>query len=142
MVYAIAMRKATISWLYIICGWLAFGLGIIGAFLPILPTTPFMILAAFCFSKGSEKLHAWLLARPVIGDGIRDWESHGMIRKKPKIIASVLIVLLFSYTLIFVNVAIWIKAIVASIGVAVLTFILTRPSEPKAVCQKPSTHSS
>lgn len=125
------MRKSTLSWIYIGLGWIAFALGAIGAFLPILPTTPFMILAAYFFSRGSDKLHAWLLARPFIGSGIRDWEEHRMIRKRPKIIASLLIVGLFSYTLIFVSVPIWIKVTVALIGVSVLTFILTRPSMPR-----------
>ncbi len=123
-----AMQKSTITWIYIGLGWLAFGLGAIGTLLPILPTTPFMILAAFFFSKGSDKLHVWLLAQPVVGAGIRDWEENRMIRKRPKIIACSLIVLLFSYTLIFVQVSVWIKLIVALIGISVFTFILTRPS--------------
>ena len=60
-------------------GVLALAAGIVGFFLPLLPTTPFVLLAAFCFSRGSARLEAWLLAHPRWGPLIRDWRvRHAM----------------------------------------------------------------
>lgn len=117
--------------LLILAGWLCLLLGLLGVFLPLLPTTPFAILAAFLFSKGSVRLHRWLLAQPYLGPSIREWEQHGIIRRRAKVLATVLIVALFSYTLGFVEVPLAVKAIVAAIGVGVLAFIWTRPDRPR-----------
>lgn len=115
--------------------WISFGilsliLGFIGVFLPLLPTTPFALLAAFCFSKGSDQLHEWLLDSKLFGPLIRDWESYGVIRLRVKKISTTMIALLFGYTLIFVKVFLWIKLVVSLSGVLVLCFIWTRPSTP------------
>ncbi|MCF8058856.1 MAG: YbaN family protein [Bacteriovoracaceae bacterium] len=115
--------------IFLILGWLSLVLGIIGIFLPILPTTPFALLAAYFFSKSSKKLHLWLLKQKHLGPIISNWENHGVIRLRAKILATVTMVLLFSYTLIFVLVSVWIKVTVATIGISVLIFIWTRPSE-------------
>jgi len=114
----------------IAAGWLCVALGVIGAFLPIMPTTPFLILAAFFFSKGSTRLHHWLVTRPYVGPDILEWERHGVIRRRAKLWATAAILVLFANTLIFVPVAGWIKVIVSATGLAVLAFIWTRPSEP------------
>ena len=122
--------KQTKKIMFLTIGWISLLLGFIGIFLPILPTTPFAILSAWCFSKSSERLHNWLLSNRTLGPLIKDWERYGVIRMKAKILSTVMIVLLFSYTLIFVKVNLIIKSIVSLIGISVLTFIWTRPSEP------------
>lgn len=120
----------------IVAGWVCLALGLIGAFLPILPTTPFVILAAFLFSKGSTRLHRWLVSRPYLGPMIVDWEAHGVIRLRAKVLATIVIVLLFGYTLGFVPVPVWIKAVVTAIGVGVLAFIWSRPSAPQVMAEE------
>ena len=124
------MKKSS-KIIFYCCGWISIILGIAGIFLPILPTTPFAILAAWCFSKSSERWHQWLLNHKVFGPTIREWERDGVINSRAKTLASSMNVLLFSYTLIFVNVSIVIKSVVTSIGVGVLVFIWTRPSKAK-----------
>ena len=119
------------KFLFYCCGWTSIALGIAGIFLPILPTTPFAILAAWCFSKSSERWHLWLLNHKIFGPTIRDWERDGVIKPKAKALATSMIVLLFSYTLIFVKVHIVVKSIVTTIGFGVLFFIWTRPSKAK-----------
>ncbi|MCB9061120.1 MAG: YbaN family protein [Halobacteriovoraceae bacterium] len=114
-------------------GFIFLSLGVIGIFLPLLPTTPFIILSAYFFSKGQKRLHNWLLTLPKIGMIINDWEQYGVISKKSKILASIMIIVLFSYTLIFVQVNLYIKIVVALIGISVLVFILSRPSVRKVV---------
>lgn len=66
-------------------------LGIIGIFLPLLPTTPFLILTAFLFDKGSPKFHHWILSHPLLGPPIRDWKSNRVISKKNKILATTML---------------------------------------------------
>ena len=112
----------------IFAGWLCVGLGIIGAVLPILPTTPFLILAAYFFSKGSPHLHHWLLSRPHFGPSIRDWEERGVIRPRAKKLASVAILVTFANTLIILQTPMWVKLIIGAIGTLILAFIWTRPS--------------
>lgn len=76
-----------IKYFYFSIGWTALILGGIGIFLPLLPTVPFMILAAFCFAKSSPKLEAWLLNHPQFGPHISAWREHGAISRKGKIMA-------------------------------------------------------
>jgi uncharacterized membrane protein YbaN (DUF454 family) len=107
-------------------------LAVIGMVLPILPTTPFLLLSAYFFSKSSERLHNWLLQHRIFGPIISDWENYGVVRVKAKIVSTIMIIGLFSYTLVFVDVENWIKWIVALSGVGVLAFLLSRPSQPSA----------
>ncbi|PIK16336.1 YbaN family protein [Halobacteriovorax sp. JY17] len=122
------MLSKTSNALFIFFGFISLALGIVGIFLPLLPTTPLLILSAYCFSKGSEKLHHWLLTRPKIGPMIRDWEENKIIRPKAKLLSTTMIILLFGYTLLFVQVHIIFKIISTIIGTSVLIFILTRKS--------------
>lgn len=118
--------------LFVALGCLSLALGFVGIFLPLLPTTPFVLLAAFFFSRGSERLHGWLLGHRLFGPLIRDWEAHGVIRPRAKQLATALILPLFTYTLVFVRVSGTVKAMVGGIGLAVLVFLWTRPSAPPA----------
>ncbi|GAB4014250.1 MAG: hypothetical protein Fur0010_12160 [Bdellovibrio sp.] len=122
------MIDSTKKTILIVVGITSLALGIVGIFLPLLPTTPFILLSAACFSRSSKRLHGWLLTRPHLGSIIRDWDQRGAISIKAKIISTIMIVALFSYTLIFVDVNLIIKSIVATIGVGILTFILSRPN--------------
>src|SRR3546814_5244923 len=73
---------------YLVAGWASLGLGAIGAFLPLLPTVPFVILAAFCFARSSPRLEKWLLTHPHFGHHIVAWREKGAISRKGKIAAT------------------------------------------------------
>ena len=73
--------------LYFVTGCLMVALGVIGAFVPLMPTTIFLIIAAACFARSSPRLEAWLLNHPQFGPSLRDWRAHGAISKRAKIMA-------------------------------------------------------
>lgn len=68
-------------------GALSLMLGVIGAFLPIMPTVPFVILTAMCWGRASPRFHAWLLQHPVFGAMVRDWLERGAIPRRAKYLA-------------------------------------------------------
>jgi uncharacterized membrane protein YbaN (DUF454 family) len=76
---------------YNVAGALAVLLGILGLFLPLLPTTPFLLLASWCFARGSTRLHRWLLSHRVFGEYLRNFEAGRGIPLKAKILATVML---------------------------------------------------
>jgi uncharacterized membrane protein YbaN (DUF454 family) len=119
------------NYLLITLGWFFVIVGVIGAFLPILPTTPFLILAAICFSKGSPRLHKWLIDHPWLGAPIRDWETNRVIRRRNKILATTMIAAgaLFIYLQPSIP---WVgKLGYTAVILPVLVFIWTRNSGPR-----------
>ncbi|MEM7685368.1 MAG: YbaN family protein [Paracoccaceae bacterium] len=116
--------------LWTIAGLTAFVLGAIGAFVPLLPTVPFMLLAAFCFARGSERFHLWLIEHPRFGPAIRDWQAHGAISPSGKRAAVIAICVTFMIS-VFIGLAPTILAIQAAVLGCVLAFILSRPSGPR-----------
>ncbi|MEM6780816.1 MAG: YbaN family protein [Pseudomonadota bacterium] len=116
--------------MYLVLGFLSLGLGIIGVVLPLLPTTPFLLVTAFCFARSSEKFHNWLLSHPYFGKIIKDWRDHGAISKKSKISAMLVIILtiLLSVVLRASKPILITQVIVLSMSTL---FILTRPNGPK-----------
>lgn len=109
-------------------GWCFLSLALLGIVLPLLPTTPFLLLAAFCFSKSSEKFHVLLINHRIVGPLIADWEQYGIIRLKTKWTATILMLVMVSYPLFFMLENILVKSVILlSIG-AVLIFIWSRPS--------------
>jgi uncharacterized protein len=112
--------------LFFIIAWISFGLGVIGIFLPILPTTPFLILSAYLFSKSSPRFHAWLMGLPFAGPAILDWQQNRVIRPRAKVLCASMILL--SFAIIWINPKIFliVKILVTLILGSVGTFVVTR----------------
>lgn len=91
-------RKNTVRILYLALGWMALLLGIIGAFLPLLPTTVFLLISAWAFSRSSERWHRWLREHPRFGHMIRAWEEHHAMPKRAKRIAFGALALSYGFT--------------------------------------------
>lgn len=114
--------------------WLALalffvGLGSAGAVLPLLPTTPFLLLAAYCASRSSPQLHAWLYSHPRFGPLLRDWRDHRAIRPRAKAMA--LVLLAASWVVMWLSVPSDPARYAASTVMAIVAvFLATRPSGP------------
>lgn len=115
-----------------LAGLLCLALGGLGLFLPLLPTTPFLLLAAACFARSSEQLHRWLLNHPRLGPFIRDWERGGVIRPSAKRAATVAMALTGGSTLLFAPAPAYAKGLMALTFLVVLAFIWTRPGRAPA----------
>jgi uncharacterized membrane protein YbaN (DUF454 family) len=114
---------------YLVAGWFSLALGAVGAFLPVLPTTPFVILAAFCFSKSSPRLHAWLLSNKSLGPYIRAWQERRVIPPRAKVTAIVLLAASLAFSLARIPERLWpVKIFVAVSVVSAAVFILRQRS--------------
>ena len=113
---------------WFVFAWVSFSLGIIGAAVPVLPTTPFLILSAFLFSKSSPRFHAWLLRLPLAGEGIRDWNENRVIRPRAKVLCSLMIFLSLGYLIMAPATGLPTKVIVSLILTGVWGFVVTRNS--------------
>ena len=113
-------------WLYLSIGWLAVACATIGAFLPILPTVPFLLIALWAFSRSSERLRQRLLSDPVFGPDIRRWQERGAIRRSAKIFS---IIAMAGSVAIAAFLGLSTAAITAQAAVlaCVAAFIATRP---------------
>lgn len=113
-------------------GFLSLILAFIGAFLPVLPTTPLIILSAYLFSKGSPRLQAWVMDLPIVGPTVTDWQKHRVISVKGKVWSTIMIILVLGSTILFANLPHWgLRVMLALIGIWVLYFIHTKPSQIK-----------
>ena len=77
-------RHAAVRALWLVAGAAALLLGLLGIVVPLLPTTPFVLLAAFCFSRGSQRWDHWLLNHPRLGPPVRDWRQHRAVPLRAK----------------------------------------------------------
>lgn len=119
--------------------WMMFGiaslaLAVAGAILPLLPTTPFLLLAAFAFARSSPRLHRWLVTHRAFGPAIENWRRYRGIGRRAKVAAMIAIVLTFLLTLAM-GMPWWIVGIQAVALTAVSIFILTRPTVAPAACR-------
>ncbi|MBJ6371393.1 YbaN family protein [Sedimentitalea arenosa] len=122
-------RDAARRLAWTIAGLLALALGLIGVVLPVLPTTPLVILAAFCFSSGSPRLRRWLLAHRVFGPVIADWEAHGAIPRPIKRLSCAVMALVFAAN-VWAGVSPWVLVVQAICLSGAATYVLTRPDGP------------
>ncbi len=88
-------RAVTGLWriLYIGLGLFFVGMAVLGAMLPVLPTTPFLLLASYFFVRSSERLHRWLLESRLFGPMLQDWHRHRAVRPRVKILALSMLVI-------------------------------------------------
>jgi len=130
------MTKDLPRMLLIACGTLCVALGILGMFLPLLPTTPFLLLAAVCYARGSRRLYRWLMSNRWCGEYIRNYREGRGIPLKQKVLTIVLLWLTIGYTVWF-GVASWgVRFVLFGIAIGV-TIHLVRIRTFKPESQRP-----
>jgi uncharacterized protein len=116
--------------LFLSIGWLCVGLGLLGIAVPLFPTTPFLLVAVWAFSKSSPEMAEKLRNNRYAGPYIRDWQDNGVIPLQAKVAAVAMMTAAVAYLEWGTATPQWIVAIVAVALIAVATFVVTRPSLP------------
>jgi len=121
-------RGWTARWLYVAGGSLAVGLGTLGVFLPLLPTTPFLLLAAWCYARGSRRFHTWLLGIRWCGAYIRAWQERRGVPMRFKVLAIVALWVSISSSALLVVNAWWLRGVLWAIAVGVTVHLVKLPT--------------
>ena len=114
-----------------VCGSVALLLAIIGVFLPGLPTTPFVLVAAACYARASEPFYRWLLRNPTFGPLIIEWRRHHSIPYRIKLIAITLMSLTICASIWTLAARPWLQAMLAAIGLATAAWLWRIPSRDR-----------
>lgn len=118
----------TVRWTFLIMGWIFFGLGIIGAVLPVMPTAPFILLSAGCWARSSRRFHFWLINHRFFGKFVRDWEDRHAVPRYAKWLATAMMTL--SAMMMFYRLPadmLWLAWIIAIVFAGVAIFLFRLP---------------
>ncbi|WP_162047592.1 YbaN family protein [Vibrio taketomensis] len=107
-------------------GGLSLCLGFLGIFLPVLPTTPFVLLASACFMRSSPSFHRWLNQHPTFGPIISNWHQHRAVTRKVKLRGVLAMVLSFSFSIYIVSHN-WLKIMLIVMLVILLSWFIRLP---------------
>jgi uncharacterized membrane protein YbaN (DUF454 family) len=121
------LLKPWMRGLLVVAGSLCLGLGVAGIFLPVLPTTPFLLLAAVCYAHGSKKLHDWLMGTR-LGTYIRTWRSKKGLPLRLKIWTLVLLAVVITVSAVFFVEELWLRILLGVVLVGVGIHILSIPT--------------
>ncbi|OCH12719.1 MULTISPECIES: YbaN family protein [unclassified Aliivibrio] len=113
--------------LWFVLGATALILGFVGIFLPLLPTTPFLLLASVCFMRVSPRIHTWLITHPKLGPSIVEWQERKTIKTSIKKKAYIMIILSFAFSIILAPL-LWIKVMLFLFSLALLYWFSTIPT--------------
>ena len=121
------MLGSQLRLIYLAIGWVCTSLGIVGAFLPVMPTTPFLIVAVWAFSRSSPRLKSWLYHHPRYGETLQNWFEYGAVSARIKFFA--IITMSMSIPIVYVLTD---NATIAGIQAAILlivsVFLISRPT--------------
>lgn len=124
----VSMGQRSLQTGWLVLGLILVGLGCIGAFVPLMPTTIFLILAAACFARSSPRLEAWLLNHPRFGATLRAWRAEGAVPRRAKIAACLGMAVGYSLFWLVVRPGLWLGLVVAVAMAACALFVASRPS--------------
>jgi uncharacterized membrane protein YbaN (DUF454 family) len=124
------VKSKILRWILICCGWGSIAAGVVGIFLPLVPTVPFLLLAAACFYRSSERFHRWLVDHNHLGPLIRDYLESGGITLRAKRMAIAMIWVSFPVSVFLVVQEDWLKILLLSIAAGVTLYLHRLPLVP------------
>jgi uncharacterized membrane protein YbaN (DUF454 family) len=122
--------RVRLRWAWWLLAYAALALGLVGIVVPGLPTVPFVLLSAFAAARGSQRLHAWLLAHRQFGPMIRDWQAHGAVSRRAKRLA-VTMMSACAVILFLTAPRTWMAATGTAIMAVVAIWLWSRPEPPR-----------
>ncbi len=129
----LTIENCCMRWALLVFGWANIGLGIVGIFLPGLPTTVFLLIALWAFSKSSLRFHTWLWNHPRFGPPVRDWHNHQIIPLKAKLLAVMMMSVSLIYIAAFVakdwQLPLFMVLILSPIGIYIVTRASSLPEQ-------------
>jgi len=124
----IRVTRAARNAVLIVLGWGFVALGVVGVVLPVLPTTPFMLIALWCFARSSKRFHDWLHHHRLFGPPLRKWDRYGVIPVSAKVFACTAMSASLIYIVFFRDLPVYLVALTAAVMAYGAWFILTKPS--------------
>jgi len=123
--------SALVRAVYIGAGTLFLVLGIVGIFLPLLPTTPFVLLAAACYARGSRRFYDWLLANRAFGPMILEWRRHRSLPYRTKVTSIALMSVTLGVSIVFFVESLQLKLLLVLVGLALSIWMYRIPSRDR-----------
>lgn len=111
------------KWLLVAIGLISVGIGVLGIFVPLLPTTPFLLIGAACFARSSDRLHEWLVNHRWLGGYIRDYRERGAITRRAKVVVLLLLWVSIGYSVVTASPRWWLQVIALLIAVGVTVHV-------------------
>jgi uncharacterized membrane protein YbaN (DUF454 family) len=127
------------SFLYVMGGWACVALAVIGSVLPLVPTTPFLLLASWCFYRGSPRIHAWLHRSKLFGPTLDDWQHYHGIRRSMKYRTVLLVAAVVAGSLVLNSLPWWLRYVALALVACGLYVIWTVPTLPDDAPRAPRT---
>jgi uncharacterized membrane protein YbaN (DUF454 family) len=118
---------------YLALGTACLGLGILGAILPLLPTTPFILLSAACYARASDRFYNWLLNNRQFGPMIREWRRHRSIPFRVKVVSIALMALTLGVSIVLFVPNPYLQSLLAALGVGLAVYLYRIPSRDRPV---------
>ena len=137
--YSHEVRKHRYLWVRLAfagLGTLFLLLGIIGVFMPILPTTPFLLLATACYARSSRRFYNWLMNHPTFGPLIVEWRTYRSIPWRVKLVAIFMMVLTFGSSILFFVEGGWLQLALTFFGLTMVAWLYQIPSRDRPGIQK------
>ncbi|WP_224982853.1 YbaN family protein [Geomonas agri] len=125
------VKSEWLRYLLIATGLLSLLAGVVGLFLPLIPTVPFLLVAVICFSRSSERFHTWLVEHRHFGPVLKEYLAHGSVPLRAKCLALAAIWVSFPVTALVVVEALWLRVLLFSVAACATLYLLALRTVPR-----------